>query len=57
MAQLNQAVPTVALGIMDDSLTTAKQVEFGDLLIEAGRLLHAQVNRMLIVDSDDANGR
>src|ERR1700761_1265501 len=36
LAQLNQAVPTVAVGIMDDSLPTAKQVEFGDFLVEAG---------------------
>lgn len=56
MAKLNHAVPSVVLGILDDSLTPEKQIEFGDLLIETGRLLqdHAHVERALIIDSEDA---
>ena len=59
MAQLNQAVPTVALGIMDESLTVVKQIEFGDLLVQAGRLLHdhARPDGPIIVDSEDASAR
>jgi hypothetical protein len=55
MARLNQAMPAVSLGIMGDSLTAAKQVAFGDLLVEAGRLQrsHARPDRTLIVDSQD----
>lgn len=56
MAKLNQAVPTVILGILDDSLALEKQVEFGELLIETGLLLqdHARVERAPIIDSEDA---
>lgn len=55
MAKLNQAVPAVVLGILDDSLTTAKQTEFGDLLIDVGRLVqeHAQVEWAPVIDSAD----
>lgn len=56
MAKLNQAVPRVVLGILDDSLTVEKQVAFGDLLIETGQLLqdHARAERT-IVDSEDVS--
>lgn len=54
MAKLNRAVPTVVLGILDDSLTVDRQIDFGDLLIERGRLLqdHARIERVPIIDSE-----
>lgn len=54
MVKLNRAVPTVVLGIVDDSLTVDRQIDFGDLLIETGRLLqeHARVEQAPIIDSE-----
>ncbi|HEX3648970.1 MAG TPA: hypothetical protein VHV49_11115 [Pseudonocardiaceae bacterium] len=56
MVKLNRAVPTVVLGIVDDSLTVDRQIDFGDLLIETGRLLqeHARIERAPIIDSEGA---
>lgn len=54
LAMLNQEVPTVVLGILDDSLPPSKQAEFGQLLVDAGEVLrwHAETERRVIVDSD-----
>lgn len=54
LARLNQEVPTVVLGILDESLSPDKQAEFGDLLIAAGEALqrHARTERPTVVDSD-----
>jgi hypothetical protein len=53
LAKVNQQVPTVALGILDESLSPDKQAEFGDLLIVAGEALrrHAQNERVVVVES------
>lgn len=54
LAKLNQEVPTVVLGILDESLSPDKQVEFGGLLITAGELLqrHARTEQPTVIDSD-----
>jgi hypothetical protein len=53
LAKLNQLVPEMVLGILDDTLTPAKQAEFGVLLVDAGNLVrdHAQ-ERTRTIDSD-----
>lgn len=53
LAKLNQEVPTVVLGILDESLPPDQQAEFGDLLIAAGDALreHARTERVMVVDS------
>lgn len=57
LAKLNQAVPEVVLGVLDDSLSPAKQAEFGELLVDAGHLVqdHAQ-GRTKIIDSEACAG-
>lgn len=54
LAKLNQGIPGVVLGILDDSLSPQRQAEFGDLLIGAGRALrnHARTERTIVVDSE-----
>jgi hypothetical protein len=54
LSKLNQQVPNVVLGIVDGSLPIEKQVEFGDLLVEAGRALqaHARTERATVIESD-----
>lgn len=54
LAKLNQEVPIVVLGILDESLSADKQVEFGGLLIAAGEALqgHARTARPTVIDSD-----
>lgn len=54
LAALNQQVPSVVLGILDESLSSDKQVEFGGLLIAAGEALqrHARTERPTVIDSD-----
>lgn len=54
LAKLNQQVPVVVLGILDESLSPDEQMEFGDLLIAAGDALreHARTERSMVVDSD-----
>jgi hypothetical protein len=56
LAKLNQEVPVVVLGILDESLPPDKQVEFGDLLITAGEGLrhHARNERPTVIDSHAA---
>lgn len=54
LAKLNQAVPQVALGIMDESLTPQQQIEFGGFLIEAGQLLQQHAHAL---DGDPAVDR
>lgn len=53
LAKLNQEVPVVVLGILDESLSPDQQAEFGDLLIAAGDALreHARTERAMVVDS------
>ena len=50
LAKLNQAVPDLVLGVLDDSLTPAKQAEFGELLADAGQLLqeHARQRASMV---------
>jgi hypothetical protein len=57
LAKLNQAVPDVVLTVLDDSLTPAKQAEFGELLVDAGHLVqdHAQ-ERTQVVESEPGTG-
>jgi hypothetical protein len=57
LARLNQAVPEMVLAVLDDSLTPGKQAEFGELLVDAGRLVqdHAQ-ERTQIIDSEPGTG-
>lgn len=57
LVKLNQAVPGLVLGVLDDTLTPDKQAEFGELLVDAGQLLqeHAQ-ERIRIVESPDCAG-
>jgi hypothetical protein len=57
VAKLNQAVPEVVLGVLDNSLTPAKQSEFGELLVDAGHLVqdHAQ-ERTKVIDSEACAG-
>lgn len=47
LAKLSEAVPGLVLRVLDDTLTPDKQAEFGELLVDAGRLLqdHAQGRR------------
>lgn len=54
LARLNQEVPVVVLGILDESLPPGKQVEFGGLLITAGEALqqHARTERPTVIDGD-----
>lgn len=53
LARLNQEVPATVLGILDDSLSPEKQIEFGSLLIAAGEALqqHARTERGMVVES------
>lgn len=57
LSTLNREVPNVVLGILDDTLPIEKQIEFGDLLIVAGRALrnHARTKRAVIIDATAAN--
>lgn len=57
LARLNREMPNVALGITDGSLPAEKQVEFGDLLITAGRAIqhHARTERGTVIDSHAAS--
>lgn len=54
LAKLNQAVPGLVLGVLDDSLTLTRQAEFGELLVDAGRLLQEQAQqRANVIESAD----
>ncbi|HEX3649537.1 MAG TPA: hypothetical protein VHV49_14010 [Pseudonocardiaceae bacterium] len=57
LAKLNQAVPSLVLGVLDNTLTPAKQAEFGELLVDAGQLLqeHAQERAKIIESTDCAS--
>jgi hypothetical protein len=57
LAKLNQAVPEMVLGVLDDSLTPAKQTEFGQLLVDAGHVVqdHAR-ERTKVIDSEACAG-
>ena len=57
LAKLNQAVPGLVIGVLDDSLTPAKQAEFGELLVDAGQLLqeHAQQRARVVEGTDCAS--
>ena len=56
LAKLNQAVPGLVLGVLDNTLTPAKQAEFGELLVDAGQLLqeHAQERTRIVENTDCA---
>jgi hypothetical protein len=45
LAKLSPLVPEIMVHVLDDSLTPAKQVEFGELLIDAGRLAQAHAHQ------------
>lgn len=53
LARLNQEVPTIVLAILDDSLPPERQIEFGDLLIDAGKALqrHVWTERATVIES------
>lgn len=56
LAKLNQAVPALVIGVLDDSLTPAKQAEFGELLVDAGQLMraHAQQRACMVENTSCA---
>ncbi len=54
LKKLDEAMATVMLGLLAESLPVEKQDEFGTLLIAAGELMqeHARTERPTIVDGD-----
>jgi hypothetical protein len=52
LGAMNQQIPGVCLGIMDESLSVAKQAEFGELLVELGEAMqtHAQSQRVQLIE-------
>jgi len=54
--KLDEAMTTVLLGLLENTLPASKQVAFGDLLIAAGELLqeHARAEQPAGIDDDSS---
>lgn len=58
LSAINREIPTVAMRIIDESLSTDKQIEFGNLLIELGAAVRENATRSAVeFDQDAARGR
>jgi hypothetical protein len=56
LAAMNRQIPNVALRLLEESLSSQRQLEFGDLLIELGRAMHEHADREHSSENDIEHG-